>query len=101
MQSLAVYVITAGVAMIVGVSTTLVMTRHGLKHRRSAISRWHVHGSIPLAGAALAIGAIWLSGGQSPATHKVIYLTGATLLLAALLCATIGATAATRRGFRP
>ena len=71
--------------------------RRGLKHRRNAISRWHMHGSIPLAAAALAIGAISLSDGQSPATHKVIYVIGATLLLAAFLCATIGATAASRR----
>jgi hypothetical protein len=35
------------------------------------------------------IGAISLSHGQSPATHTVIYVVGATLLLAALLCATI------------
>ena len=83
--------------MILGVSTTLAMARHGLKHRRSAINRWHMHGSLPLAAAALAIGAISFSDGQSSATHKVIYVVGATLLLAALLCATIGATAASRR----
>jgi hypothetical protein len=97
MQSLAMYVLASGVAMILGVSATLVMSRHDVRHRRNAINRWHMHGSIPLAAAALAIGAISLSDGQSPATHKVIYVIGATLLLAALVCATIGATAASRR----
>jgi drug/metabolite transporter (DMT)-like permease len=97
MQPLAIYVLASGAVMILGVSTTLAMVRHGLRRRRNAISRWHMHGSIPLAGAALAIGAISFSDGQSSATHKVIYVTGATLLLAALLCATIGATAASRR----
>jgi hypothetical protein len=95
MQPLAIYVLASGVVMILGVSATLAMARHG--HRRNAVSRWHMHGSIPLAAAALAIGAIWLSNGQSPATHKVIYVVGATLLLAAFLCAAIGATAASRR----
>ncbi len=97
MQPLAMYVLASGVAMILGVSATLVATRRDVRRRRSAISRWHVHGSIPLAAAALAIGAISFSGGQSPGTHKVIYVIGATLLLAALLCATVGATAASRR----
>jgi hypothetical protein len=97
MQPLAIYVLASGVAMILGVSATLARARHDLKHRRNAINRWHMHGSIPLAAAALAIGAISLSDGQSSATHKVIYVIGATLLLAALLCATIGAAAASRR----
>ena len=97
MQPLAIYVLASGAVMILGVSVTLAKARHGLKHRRNAINRWHMHGSIPLTAAALAIGAISFSEGQSPATHKVIYVIGATLLLAALLCATIGATAASRR----
>jgi hypothetical protein len=97
MQPLAMYALVSGVVMILGVPATLVMARHDVRHRRIAINRWHMHGSIPLAAAALAIGAISLSGGQSPATHKVIYVVGATLLLAALLCALIGATAASRR----
>jgi hypothetical protein len=97
MQPLAIYVLASGVAMILGVSATLAIARHAVSHRRNAISRWHLHGSIPLAAAALAIGAISFSEGQSPATHKVIHVIGATLLLAALLCATIGATAASRR----
>ena|ERR1700683_1790734 len=97
MQPLAIYVLASGVAMILGVSATLAIARRDVRHRPSAINRWHIHGSIPLAGAALAIGAISLSHGQPPATHTVTYVTGATLLLAALLCATIGATVASRR----
>ena len=97
MQPLAIYVLASGVAMILGVSATLAIARRDVRHRPSAINRWHIHGSIPLAAVALAIGAISFSGGQSPATHKVIYVIGATLLLAALLCATIGATVASRR----
>jgi hypothetical protein len=97
MQPLAIYALASGVAMILGVSATLAWARHNASHRRNAINRWHMHGSIPLAGAALAVGAISLSDGQSPATHTVIHVIGATLLLAAFLCATIGATAASRR----
>ena len=97
MQPLAIYVLASGVAMILGVSATLAIARRDVRHRRNAINRWHMHGSIPLAAAALAIGAISLSHGQSPGTHTVIYVIGATLLLAALLCATVGATAASRR----
>jgi hypothetical protein len=97
MQPLAIYVLASGVVMILGVSATLAIARRDVRHRRNAINRWHMHGSIPLAAAALAIGAISLSHGQSPATHTVIHVIGATLLLAALLCATIGATAASRR----
>lgn len=97
MQPLAMYALASGVVMILGASATLAMARYDARRRRMAINRWHMHGSIPLAAAALAIGAISLSGGQSPATHKVIFVIGATLLLAALVCALIGATAASRQ----
>jgi hypothetical protein len=39
MQPLAIYVLASGVAMILGVSATLVMARHEVKHRRNAINR--------------------------------------------------------------
>jgi hypothetical protein len=97
MQPLAIYALAAGVVMILGASVTLVLSRHRLRLRRTAISRWHVHGSIPLAAAAVAIGAISVSGGQSPVTHTVVYLVTATLLLAAFVCALAGAAAASRR----
>jgi hypothetical protein len=97
MQPLAIYALATGVVMILGASVTLVRTRHPVRPRRTALSRWHMHGSIPLAGAAVAIGAISLSSGQSPVTHTVIYLVTATLLLAAFVCALAGATAASRR----
>lgn len=97
MQPLAIYALASGAVMILGASVTLLRTRHHARPRRTAISRWHVHGSIPLAAAAVAIGAISLSGGQSPVTHTVIYLVTATLLLAAAVCALAGATVASRR----
>jgi hypothetical protein len=43
----------------------------------------------------VAIGVISRGGGQSPATHEVVYAVAATLLLAALLCALVGAAVAT------
>lgn len=97
MQPLAIYALASGVVMILGVSATLLLTRRDARRRRTATSRWHMRGSIPLAAAALACGAISLNNRQSPATHTVIYLETGALLLAALLCAVAGASAASRQ----
>jgi hypothetical protein len=72
-------------------------TRRDVKPRPAGLSRWDLHGSIPLAAAGLADGAIAHSSGQSAASHEILYVVSVTLLAAALLCATVGATAATRQ----
>jgi hypothetical protein len=48
------------------------------------------------------IGVISRGGGQSPVTHDVVYVVAAALLLAALLCALVGAAVASmaRSGLR-
>jgi hypothetical protein len=48
------------------------------------------------------IGVISRGGGQSPVTHEVVYVVAAALLLAALLCALVGAAVASlaRSGLR-
>jgi hypothetical protein len=97
MQPLAMYALVIGVVMILGVSATLVLTRRGVGSPPSGMNRWQRHGSIPLAGAGLAIGVISRSGGQLPATHDIVSAEAITLLLAALLCALVGAAAATRQ----
>ena len=97
MQPLAMYALASGAVMILGASATLLLARHNARPRRKPVNRWQVNGSLPLAGAALAMGAISLSNGQSPTTHEVIYVVGAMLLLAALLCALVGAVAASRQ----
>ncbi len=96
-QPLAIFAIASGAVMVIGVSVTLVLTRRDIRHRSAAINRWHRHGSIPLAGAGLALGVISRSGGQSPATHGIIYAETITLLLAALVYALVGAAVATRQ----
>jgi hypothetical protein len=99
MQPLAVAGLISGVVMILGVTVTLIRTRHELKSHRVAINRWTLHGSIPLAAAGLALGVISKSGGQSPVTHDVLSGVATTLFLAALLLAVVGAAAAhTGRG---
>jgi len=97
MQPLAWFALAAGIAMILGVSAMLIISRPEAASRPAAIGRWHRHGSIPLAAAGLALGAISLGSGQTPATHAVLFAEAAALLLAALLCALAGATAATRQ----
>jgi hypothetical protein len=83
--------------MIAGTLVTLIPTRRAIKPRRPGVNRWQLHGSIPLAGAGLALGAISYSGGRSHATHQVIYAVASTLLLVALLYAVVGATTAMRQ----
>jgi hypothetical protein len=94
MQPLAVAALISGVVMILGVTVTLIRTRHEIKSDPVAINRWTLHGSIPLAGAGLVLGVIWKGGGQSPATHDILYAVATTLFLAALLLAVAGAAAA-------
>lgn len=96
MQPLAIVALAAGVVMVIGVSVTLIRTRHATKPRPAGLNRWHLHGSIPLAGAGLTLGVISRGGGQSPATHSVIFATATALLLGALLCALAGAVTETR-----
>jgi hypothetical protein len=93
MQPLAVAALISGVVMILGVTVTLIRTRHEIKSHRIAVNRWTLRGSIPLAGAGLVLGVISKSGGQSPATHGVLYGVATTLFLAALLLALAGAAA--------
>jgi len=100
MQLLTVYAIASAVVMVLGVSAVLLRTRRDTKPRPAGLSRWNRHGSIPLAAAALAEGAIARSSGQSAASHEILYLVSVTLLAAALLCATVAATAATRQRHR-
>jgi hypothetical protein len=97
MQPLAIAALSSGVAMIVGVTAMLILTRHDVKPRRVSINRWIRNGSIPLAAGGLALGVISRASGQSPTTHDILYAAATTLFLAALLCALIGAAAASRR----
>jgi 4-amino-4-deoxy-L-arabinose transferase-like glycosyltransferase len=96
MQPLAIGALTVGAIMVIGVSVTLVLTRHALKPRPAGINRWQLHGTVPLAAAGLALGAISRGSGQSPATHDVVFATATGLLLGALLCALAGAITQTR-----
>jgi hypothetical protein len=96
MQPLAIVALLSGVVMILGVAVTLILTRHDIEPRRVTLNRWIRNGSIPLAGAGLALGVISRASGQSPTTHDTLYAIATTLFAAALLCALIGATAASR-----
>ena len=99
MQPLTVWALASGVVMVIGVPVTLILTRRNLNPLPAGINRWQLHGSIPFAAAGLALGVISRSGGrsgQSPTTHTITFAVVVTLFLAALLCALIGAAAATR-----
>jgi len=96
MQPLAIFALVAGAMMVAGVTATLILTRRQARPRRGVANRWHRHGSIPLAAAGLALGVVSRGGGQSAATHDVVYAETVALLLAALLCALAGARVATR-----
>ncbi len=97
MQPLAISALATTVVMILGAATTLLRTRRATAAGRFAISRWHQHGSIPLAGAGLALAAISRASGPAPATRDVVYAAALTLLIAALLAALGGAVARTRQ----
>jgi hypothetical protein len=97
MQPLAMLALSWGIIMIIGVPVTLVLTWRAIRPHPLGAHRWQLHGSIPLGGAALVLGAISLGRGQSPATHDVIVATGGTLVLGALLCAAAGGVTARRQ----
>jgi hypothetical protein len=90
MQPLAVWALSSGIIMVIGVPVTLVLTRRAIRPHPLGAHRWQLHGSIPLGGAALVLGAVSRASGQSPATHDVIVATGGALVLGALLCAAAG-----------
>jgi hypothetical protein len=94
MQPLAIAALISGVVMILGVTATLIRTRHEIRPYRVAINRWVRHGSIPLAGAGLVLAVISRGSGQSPATHDILYAVATTLFLGALLLSLVGAVAA-------
>jgi hypothetical protein len=94
MQPLAIGVLVSGGLVVLGVVVTLILTRRDTKAGRVTVNRWNRHGSLPLAGAGVVIGVISRGGGQSPATHDVVYAVAAALLLAALLCALVAAALA-------
>ena len=102
MQSLAIGVLVSGGLVVLGVVVTLILTRRGIKPHRLTINHWNRHGSLPLAAAGVVIGVISRGGGQSQATHDVVYAVAAALLLAGLLCALVGAAVASaaRSGLR-
>jgi hypothetical protein len=95
MQFEAIAALASGIVLALGVSVTLFLSRHA--ESRGALSRWNRHGTIPLVAAALALGVISRSGGQSPATHDILYAEVTALLFGAALCALAGAAAATRQ----
>jgi hypothetical protein len=97
MQPLALAALAVGALMLAGVATTLIRARRDKGPRRGVANRWHRHGSIPLAGAGLALAVVSRGGGQSAATHDIVYAETVALFLAALVCALAGAAAATRR----
>ena len=97
MQPLTVFAIVSAVVMVLGVSSVLLRTQRDPKPSPAGLIRWNRHGSIPLAAAGLVEGVIARSNGQSADSHEILYAVSVTLLAAALLCATVGATAATRQ----
>jgi hypothetical protein len=102
MQPLAIGVLVSGGLVVLGVVVTLMVTRRDTKPGRVTVNRWNRHGSLPLVGAGVVIAVISRGGGQSPVTHEVVYVVAAGLLLAALLCALVGAAVASlaRSGLR-
>jgi hypothetical protein len=93
MQPLAIAAIALGAVMLAGVAVTLVLSRR--RAARGPAGHWNRHGSIPLAAAGLALGAITRTGsGQTSATHVVMFTVTTVLLVGALLCALAAATAA-------
>jgi hypothetical protein len=97
MQPLAISALATTIVMLIGVAITLILTRKNGARGRSATGRWHRHGSIPLAGAGLALAVISRANGQIPATRDIVYSAATTLLIAALACAVTGAMATTRQ----
>jgi hypothetical protein len=96
-QPLAVEALVLGVIMVIGVSVTLILTRHSSRPLPAGMNRWQLHGTIPLGFAGLVLGAISYGNGQSPVTHNVLFATAAALLFGGLLCALTGAVSGTRQ----
>ena len=97
MQPLAISALVTTAVMIVGVISTLFLTRKNRSRGLIAAGRWHRHGSVPLAGAGLTLAVISRASGQAPATRDVVYAAATTLLIGALLCAVTGAVNTTRQ----
>jgi cytochrome bd-type quinol oxidase subunit 2 len=98
MQPLAIFTVVLAVAMLAGVLVALIRVRRGHMRGAERFNSWNRYGSIPLAGAGLALGVISRIGtGQTSATHEIMFAVTTALLLSALLCALAGAAAATRR----
>jgi hypothetical protein len=95
MQPVAMIALASGLVLVAGVVVTLI--RRDVKSRRGGAGPWHRHGSVPLAGAGLVLAVLARGGGQSAATHNVLYAESVVLLLGAVACALVGATNATRR----
>ena len=103
MQPLAIGALAVGALMVIGVVVMLIRTRREDRTHRGGMNRWNRHGSLPLAVAGVAIGALSHEAGQSSATHAVVFAVAAALLLAALVCALVGAVVASvaaRSGLR-
>jgi hypothetical protein len=97
MQPLAISALATTAVLIVGVVSTLFLTRKKGTRGLLLAGRWHRHGSVPLAGAGLVLAVISRASGQVPATRDIVYAAAATLLIGALLCAVTGAVATTRQ----
>jgi hypothetical protein len=96
MQPLALWALTCGVIVTMGVSVTLVLTRRAIRPHPLGANRWQSHASIPLGAAGLVLGVISRNPGQSAATHDVIVATAGALVLGALACAAAGGITAMR-----
>jgi hypothetical protein len=95
MQPVAIFALASGLVLVAGVVVAL--TRRDAGSRRDGAGPWHRHASVPLALAGLVLAVISRSGGQSAATHEVLYAESVALLLGAAGCAMVGAANATRR----
>jgi hypothetical protein len=97
MQPLAIGALAATAVMIIGVVSTLFLTGKNRTRGLIPIGRWHRHGSVPLAGAGLALAVLSRGSGQIQSTRDIVYAAAITLLIGALLCAVTGAVATTRQ----
>jgi hypothetical protein len=95
MEPVAIFALASGLVLVAGVVVALI--RRDVKSRRGGAGPWHRHGSVPLAGAGLVLALLARGGGQSAATHNVLYAESVALLLGAVGCALMGAANATRR----
>jgi len=97
-QSLAIAAVAIGAVMLAGVAVTLVLVRRRARPGPAGANSWHRHGTLPLVSAGLALGVVSRVGsGQTAATHDILFAVTTVLLLGALGCALVGATAATRQ----